>query len=173
MNINKGFTLIELIIVIVILGVLAVTAAPKFLDIQTDAKASTVEGVLAAVKTNNTSVHAKALIRNQNGPTGSVQVSGVTVALANGYPNDVTDISSLLDTDISVVFESGDGGTAGDGQPGDGTSALRFYGWDDTNFDYSNPATENTGGEGCLIIYTATSNSNTPPTAVAYTAGCV
>ncbi|WP_341206294.1 prepilin-type N-terminal cleavage/methylation domain-containing protein, partial [uncultured Psychrosphaera sp.] len=41
---QQGFTLVELIIVIVILGVLAVTAAPKFLDVKSDAIGGTLDG---------------------------------------------------------------------------------------------------------------------------------
>ncbi len=47
---QSGFTLIELVIVIIILGILAVTAAPKFLNLQDDANKAAAEGVAAAVK---------------------------------------------------------------------------------------------------------------------------
>ena len=44
-----GFTLIELVVVIVILGILAVTAAPRFLNLQDDARASTLDGLRGAI----------------------------------------------------------------------------------------------------------------------------
>jgi len=47
---NKGFTLIELIAVIVVLGVLAVTAAPKFINLQTDAKNASLQGLKGAIE---------------------------------------------------------------------------------------------------------------------------
>ena len=46
---QSGFTLIELVMVIVILGVLAVTAIPKFIDLKTDAQAAAAEGVAGAL----------------------------------------------------------------------------------------------------------------------------
>ncbi len=46
----SGFTLIELVVVIVILGVLAVTAAPRFLNLQTDAKNSALLGLKGALE---------------------------------------------------------------------------------------------------------------------------
>ena len=48
---QQGFTLIELIIVIVLLGILAVTAAPKFLNLQDDARDSVLEGIAGSGKT--------------------------------------------------------------------------------------------------------------------------
>ncbi|MDG2667452.1 prepilin-type N-terminal cleavage/methylation domain-containing protein, partial [Vibrio parahaemolyticus] len=46
---QTGFTLIELVVVIVILGILAVTAAPRFLNLQNDARKARLEGMKGAI----------------------------------------------------------------------------------------------------------------------------
>jgi MSHA pilin protein MshA len=103
MNKQKGFTLIELIIVIVILGILAVTAAPRFIDLQGDARASTLQGIKAALQGGAQLVYAKAAIAGvQRSPGGESPVVTVdmggsgTVATNFGYPDASTITSAAL-----------------------------------------------------------------------------
>ena len=87
---SAGFTLIELVIVIIILGILAVTAAPKFLNLQDDAKKAAADGVKAAVASSAQIVYSKAVIlglETSAAATGAVTVAdGKKVDLVYGYP---------------------------------------------------------------------------------------
>ncbi len=62
---SKGFTLIELVICIVILGIVSVVAFPKFLDIQKDARIAVLHGAREALMTANNQVYAKAVMQSQ------------------------------------------------------------------------------------------------------------
>lgn len=109
---TQGFTLIELIIVIVILGILAVTAAPKFIDVSSDAETAAAEGVEGAIGAAMNIVNAKSLIEGEaSDETGSVTIgNGVTVTTAYGYPTADTDgIGSAVD--ISDAWTDNDDGT--------------------------------------------------------------
>ncbi|MGL6014388.1 MAG: type II secretion system protein, partial [Shewanella oncorhynchi] len=70
-NKNAGFTLIELVVVIIILGVLAVVAAPKFINLQSDAYKSQLSGALASMKSAVTLFKSKSEIAN-SGTTNRV-----------------------------------------------------------------------------------------------------
>jgi MSHA pilin protein MshA len=66
---QQGFTLIELVVVIVILGILAVTAAPKFIDLTVDARKGVLDGAKAAVISARDIGFAQSLITS--GGTGT------------------------------------------------------------------------------------------------------
>ncbi len=61
-----GFTLIEMIVVIVILGILAVTAAPKFLNFQDDARKASINGLKGAIDSAASIVYGKAALQGKD-----------------------------------------------------------------------------------------------------------
>lgn len=116
-NKQQGFTLIELVVVIVILGILAVTAAPKFIDLTSDARESVMKGVKGSIESAVSIAQAKALIEGETGATGAIEIGGDFYALVNGYPAAVAlgngstallglGITSLVD--LEVVADGGD-----------------------------------------------------------------
>jgi len=185
---QKGFTLIELIIVIIILGILAVTAAPKFLDLTEDANKSTLSGVKAALSVAAQLATGQAAIDSKDSSVGftgvaatdqSVTYAGDTLELDFGSPAatqqniiDMANINAALsvaaDTaiteDFLVAMNNGTDNAA---------SVVRVYPKSKIGTTgISNGATEFATGQACYVQYTHGAAEGVPPTVTIVTTAC-
>jgi MSHA pilin protein MshA len=108
MNKQTGFTLIELVMVIVILGILAATALPKFVNLGSDARISVMKGVEGSMRATNAMIYARAATLGRLGTSATLSTTEIpgatgTVTLAYGFAStrdnldNVMDISPLTD----------------------------------------------------------------------------
>ena len=84
---SHGFTLIELVVVIVVLGILSVVAAPKFISLRKDSLVSTLYGMRSAIDTAGLETYSMAAIRGlETSASASISSRGQTIPLVYGYP---------------------------------------------------------------------------------------
>ncbi|KFZ37822.1 MSHA biogenesis protein MshA [Shewanella mangrovi] len=152
---QQGFTLIELVVVIIILGILAVVAAPKFINLQSDARYSTLQGLQASLQGANSLVYSKAAIAGSDKQSSATTVNldaSTAVSTVYGYL-DATEANFAKALEISAQTTDTDVTTGNASSTGD----WLIYSDDSTVKFWQNGAPA-----ACALTYTPATSSSLP-----------